>query len=75
MKYDLGVRTRSAYKAGDKAELVRRVLVKADAFTVASGLLTGQRQRMEDALEAAASVEEAQAIPVAYSLDPVAGIV
>ena len=59
----------------DKAELVRRVLVKADAFTVASGLLTGQRQRMEDALEAAASVEEAQAIPVAYSLDPVAGIV
>jgi len=56
-----------------KDELVRRVLVKADAFTLASGMLTGQRQRMEDTLDAATTFAQVQAITVAYSLDVLTG--
>ena len=49
-------------------DLAARVLGKAAAFSAASGTLIGQRQRMEDALEACASVEDVQAITVIYSL-------
>ncbi|WP_348826791.1 hypothetical protein [Halomonas sp. RT37] len=37
----------------DKAELVARILDKADAFTSASGKATGKRQRLEDEIRAA----------------------
>ena len=52
----------------DKAELVNRIIAKADAFAVASGILTGQRQRYEDLLDAAKSAEEVAAIVPEYSL-------
>lgn len=52
----------------DKAELVRRIIVKADAFALATGYLTGQRQRYEDLLRAATTAEEIEAIVPEYHL-------
>lgn len=52
----------------DKAELVSRIIAKADAFAIASGLLTGQRQRYEDLLDAAETAEDVAAIVPVYSL-------
>lgn len=57
----------------DKAELVSRIIAKADAFAIASGLLTGQRQRYEDLLKDAQDAEAVEAIVPEYSLPPVAG--
>lgn len=52
----------------DKAELVKRIIAKADAFALATGYLTGQRQRYEDLLDAAISAEEIEAIVPQYVL-------
>lgn len=52
----------------DKAELVRRILVKADAFALATGYLTGQRQRYEDMVKAAETPEAVAAIVPVYAL-------
>lgn len=52
----------------DKSELVGRIIAKADAFAVASGLLTGQRQRYEDLLDAASTAEDVAAIVPEYNL-------
>lgn len=52
----------------DKAELVNRIIAKADAFAIASGLLTGQRQRYEDMLDAAETADAVAAIVPQYSL-------
>lgn len=52
----------------DKAELVNRIIAKADAFAIASGLITGQRQRYEDLLDVAETAEEVAAIVPEYSL-------
>ena len=52
----------------NKAELVGRIIAKADAFAIASGSLTGQRQRYEDLLDAAETAEEVAAIVPEYSL-------
>lgn len=52
----------------DKAELVSRIIAKADAFALASGSLTGQRQRHEDLLDAAKTAEDVAAIVPEYSL-------
>lgn len=57
----------------NKAELVGRIIAKADAFTLASGSLTGQRQRYEDLLKNAQDAEAVKAIVPEYSLPPVAG--
>jgi hypothetical protein len=57
----------------NKAELVSRIIAKADAFAIASGLLTGQRQRYEDLLKDAQDAEAVEAIVPEYSLPPVAG--
>ena len=49
----------------DKAELARRVIVKADAFAQYSGTVIGKRQGLEDALNALpadATVEQIAAI-------------
>lgn len=46
----------------DKAELVGRILAKADAFTMASGLATGKRQRLEDDVKAALAAEDRSAL-------------
>lgn len=52
----------------DKAELVSRIIAKADAFALASGSLTGQRQRYEDLLDVADTAEAVAAIVPQYSL-------
>lgn len=52
----------------DKAELVKRIIAKADAFALASGSLTGQRQRYEDLLDVAETPEAVAAIVPQYSL-------
>lgn len=50
----------------DKAELVRRIIIKSDAFKLAAGYLTGQRQRYEDLLGGAQTVEDVEAIVPEY---------
>lgn len=52
----------------EKTELVSRIIAKADAFAIASGLLTGQRQRYEDLLDVAETPEAVAAIVPVYSL-------
>lgn len=52
----------------DKAELVKRIILKADAFALAFGSLTGQRQRYEDMLKDAQDAESVAAIVPEYSL-------
>ncbi len=52
----------------DKAELVSRILAKADAFAVATGYLTGLRQKYEDRLGLAQSAEDVAAIVPEYHL-------
>ena len=52
----------------DKSELVGRIIAKADAFALASGSLTGQRQRYEDMLDVAETAEDVAAIVPQYSL-------
>ncbi|EGW44244.1 hypothetical protein HMPREF0178_02939 [Bilophila sp. 4_1_30] len=49
-------------------ELVRRVLAKADAFAMASGSIIGQRQALEDRLDACTTMEEVQGITVNISM-------
>lgn len=46
----------------DKAELVGRILAKADAFTQASGMATGKRQRLEDEVKAALEAEDRETL-------------
>lgn len=46
----------------DKAELVSRVLAKADAWIAASGLATGKRQALEDEISASLAAEDREAI-------------
>lgn len=50
----------------DKAELVRRIILKSDAFKLAAGYLTGQRQRYEDLIDSATTAEEVEAIVPKY---------
>lgn len=45
-----------------KAELVQRVIAKADAWISLSGAATGKRQALEDAIAGAETVEAADAI-------------
>ena len=52
----------------EKAKLVNRILAKADAFALASGSLTGQRQRYEDMLDVAETADAVAAIVPQYSL-------
>ena len=58
----------SAGRQIDKADLVRRIIAKADAFAIASGSLTGQRQRYEDMLDVAETADAVAAIVPEYSL-------
>ena len=50
------------------SDLVGRVLAKADDFAVASGSIIGQRQALEDRLDACTTVEEVQGITVNISM-------
>ena len=57
----------------DKAELVARIIAKADAFALASGSLTGQRQRYEDTLDTASTLADVAAIVPVYALPDFGG--
>lgn len=46
------------------ADLVQRVIAKADAFTSASCYIIGQRQALEDRLDAAQTVDDVRAVVV-----------
>ena len=50
----------------DKADLVNRIINKADLFAIQTGYLTGQRQHYEDQLELATTKEEIEAIIPEY---------
>ena len=56
----------AAGRGMDKAELVRRIIAKAEAFATATGYLTGQRQRFEDLIDAATTAEEVESIVPEY---------
>ena len=61
----------SALAAGrgiELADLVQRVIAKADAFTIASGFIIGQRQALEDRLDAAQTVDDVQAVIVTITM-------
>lgn len=45
-----------------KAELVSRIIIKADAFMAAHGGATGKRQRLEDDIKAAVAAEDRAAL-------------
>ena len=49
-------------------DLAERVIAKADAFAVASGFIIGQRQALEDRLDACTTVKEVQGITVDISM-------
>lgn len=53
------------------AELARKIVAKADAFSLASGLLIGRRQQYEDLLEDAQTKEAVAAIQPVYTLPEV----
>lgn len=52
-------------------ELARKIVAKAEAFSLASGLLIGRRQRYEDLLEDAQTKEAVAAIQPVYTLPEV----
>lgn len=58
----------AAGRAMDKSELARRIIAKADAFAVAVGYYTGQRQHYEDLLSEAVTAEDIAAIVPVYAL-------
>ena len=49
-------------------ELVRRVIAKADAFAVVCGSIIGQRQALEDRLDACETLEDVEALTVAITM-------
>ena len=55
----------AAARGIELADLVQRVIAKADAFAAASGTIIGRRQALEDRLDAAQTLEDVQAITVA----------
>lgn len=54
----------AAARGIELADLVGRVIAKADAFTIASGFIIGQRQALEDRLDAAPTVDDVRDIVV-----------
>ena len=62
----------AAARGLETEELARKVIAKADAFTTASGHVIGLRQKDEDRLKAAQTVEDVAAIVPEYRL-PEAG--
>lgn len=49
-------------------ELAGRIIAKADAFAAVSGFVIGQRQALEDALNACADAEAVRSLTVTYAL-------
>lgn len=53
----------AAARGIDRADLAARVLAKASAYAAASGAIIGARQRIEDLLSAAETLDELSAVP------------
>lgn len=53
----------AAARGIDRADLAARVLTKASAYAAASGAIIGARQRLEDLLSAAETLDELSAVP------------
>lgn len=53
----------AAARGVDRADLAARVLAKASAYAAASGAIIGARQRLEDLLSAAETLDELSAVP------------
>lgn len=53
----------AAARGVDRADLASRVLAKASAYAAASGAIIGARQRLEDLLSAAETLDELSAVP------------
>lgn len=53
----------AAARGIDRADLAARVLAKASAYAAASGAIIGARQRLEDLLSAADTLDELSAVP------------
>jgi len=53
----------AAARGVDRADLAARVLAKASAYAAASGAIIGARQRLEDLLSAAQTLDELSAVP------------
>ena len=51
-------------------ELAQKIVAKADAFSVASGMLIGHRQALETKVEEAATKEDVAAVVVSYDVLP-----
>ena len=51
------------------ADLVQRVIAKSNAFTRLSGYVIGQRQALEDRLDACETVAEAEALTVTIAIN------
>lgn len=58
----------AAARGIDIANMVTKVRAKTDAFSRLSAFICGQRQAMEDELDACASVEAVQTIRVSYQM-------
>ena len=58
----------AAARGIELADFVGRVIAKADAFTIASGFIIGQRQALEDRLDAAQTVDDVQAVIFSISM-------
>lgn len=58
----------AAARGIELADLVQRVIAKADAFASASGYIIGQRQALEDRLDAAQTVEDVRAVTVSITM-------
>ena len=57
----------AAARGIELGDLVGRVITKADAFAGASGYIIGQRQALEDRLDAAQTMDDVRAIVVSIS--------
>ncbi len=53
----------AAARGIDRVDLAARVLAKASAYAAASGAIIGARQRLEDLLSAAETLDELSAVP------------
>ena len=58
----------AAVRGIELADLVQRVIAKADAFAASSGAIIGQRQALEDRLDAAQTFEDVQSIAVSIGV-------
>ena len=71
-KNDIGHITAIAQGRGITVdELAQKIVAKADAFSMASGLLIGRRQMYEDRLDAADTLEAVAAIAPEYTMSDV----